>query len=89
MEGSRALDLPCLTRRSIDCLLPVRHQPLNPAHGGEPWAGPRIALVSSHVSLDALRIMLLGQFSWAAVLYHARFQSMRVGANCFWKFRPA
>ncbi len=38
---------------------------------------------------DVLRIMLLEHFSWAAVFYHAGFARMRVGANCFWKFRPA
>ena len=41
------------------------------------------------VMLGVLRILLLEHFSWAAVFYHAGFARMRVGANCFWKFRPA
>ena len=59
-----------------------------------PTAAPREPAQTSRflfrlLMLDVPRIMLPGHFSWAAVFYHARFARMRVGANCFWKFRPA
>jgi hypothetical protein len=54
----------------------------NPSTAKKPWTGECLKLVIFGISLPQY-------FRWAAVLYHAESASMRVGAKCFWKFRPA
>ena len=60
-----------------------------PAHGDKPWAGPSIATLVSLGDAGRAADYVARAFLWAAVFYHAGFARMRVGAHCFWKFRPA